>query len=148
MKSGASATDAYFKITRCSRYMQTTIFRMVQRFPILREWIAPHTTIMRNINWPDYQKHFCSNKLCYHFCVSFLSGKTLQRWTPLPWLPQQINSVSVQQIAQKERFYFQSWYASILNSYFYKMLVTYFKAGELSVKRSLIQKATITQWKF
>ena len=73
MKSGASATDAYFKITRCSRYMQTTIFQMVQRSPILREWIIPHALIMRNINRPGYQKYICCDKLLWCIIIVFFS---------------------------------------------------------------------------
>ena len=46
---------------------------MVQRSPILREWIVPHATIMRNINRTGYQKYFCCDKLlCCIIIVFFL----------------------------------------------------------------------------
>ena len=84
---------------------------------------------MRNLKEITYVTNSIKNIFVvinyYVIIFVFLSfqEKCLQRWTPLPSLPQQINTImlcipcqSVQQIAQKERFYFISWYASILNS--------------------------------
>ena len=46
---------------------------MVQRAPILRQWIVPHATIMRNINRPGYHKYLCCDKLlCCIIIVFFL----------------------------------------------------------------------------
>ena len=46
---------------------------MVQQSPILREWIVPQATIMRNINRTGYQKYFCCDKLlCCIIIVFFL----------------------------------------------------------------------------